>query len=314
MSNVGFIGLGIMGRPMAGHLQKAGHQLFLYTRGAVPAELIAAGGIACASGSAVAKQADIVILMVPDTPDVAAALFGENGVAEGLSPEKIVIDMSSISPIQTKEFAARIGALGAHYFDAPVSGGEVGAKAASLTIMVGGPAEHFARVEPLLAAMGKNITLIGGHGDGQTAKVANQIIVALTIEAIGEALLFASKAGADPAKVRAALMGGFASSRVLEVHGQRMIERNFDPGFRIALHQKDLNLALAGARQLGIALPNTATCQELFNACVANGGAAWDHSGMVRALERLANHTIVPEAAEGPAPDEASVTLTRRQL
>jgi len=296
VSNIGFIGLGIMGRPMAGHLQNAGHQLFLYTHGTLPAELTAAGAVACSSGSEVAAQADIVITMVPDTADVAAALFGEKGVAEGLSADKIVIDMSSISPMETKKFAARISALGAHYFDAPVSGGEVGAKAASLTIMVGGPEALFARIEPLLRTMGKNVTLIGGHGDGQTAKVANQIIVALTIEAIGEALLFASKAGADPGKVRSALMGGFASSRILEVHGQRMIERNFEPGFRIALHQKDLNLALSGARELGVSLPNTATCQELFNACVANGGAAWDHSAMVRALELMANHQVSPES------------------
>jgi 2-hydroxy-3-oxopropionate reductase len=298
VSDVGFIGLGIMGRPMALHLLQAGHHVFLRSRRTVPTELIDAGGIACSTGAEVARRADIVITMLPDTADVAAVLFGEDGVAEGLSRDNIVIDMSSISPMQTKQFAARISALGAHYFDAPVSGGEVGAKAASLTIMVGGPAEHFGRIEPLLKVMGKNITLIGGHGDGQTAKVANQIIVALTIEAIGEALLFASKAGADPAKVRAALLGGFASSRILEIHGERMIERNFAPGFRIALHQKDLNLALSGARDLGVSLPNTATCQELFTACVANGGAAWDHSAMVRALELLANHQIGPDAAQ----------------
>ena len=297
MSNVGFIGLGIMGRPMAGHLQAAGHKLFLNTRSKLPEDLLAAGAIACATAAEVAKQADIIITMLPDTPDVEKVLFGENGVASALSKDKIVLDMSSISPIETKKYAARINALGAHYVDAPVSGGEVGAKAASLTIMVGGSEAVFARIEPLLAAMGKNITLVGGNGDGQTAKVANQIIVALTIEAVSEALLFASKAGADPNKVRAALMGGFASSRILEVHGQRMIDRNFAPGFRIALHQKDLSLALAGARELGVSLPNTATAQELFNACSANGGAAWDHSAMVRALEMLANHPVAPDKA-----------------
>jgi 2-hydroxy-3-oxopropionate reductase len=281
---------------MAGHLQAAGHKVFLHSRSGVGAEFTDAGAVACSSGSEVAAQADVVITMLPDTSDVANVLFGENGVAAGLSADKIVIDMSSISPIETKKFAARIGELGAHYFDAPVSGGEVGAKAASLTIMVGGPEDLFPQVEPLLRVMGKNVILIGGNGDGQTAKVANQIIVALTIEAIGEALVFASKAGADPAKVRAALMGGFASSRVLEVHGQRMIERNFQPGFRIALHQKDLNLALSGARELGVSLPNTSTTQELFNACAARGGAAWDHSAMVRALELLANHAVAPEA------------------
>ncbi len=289
---VGFVGLGIMGKPMAGHLAAGGHTLYLHNRGNVPSELTAAGAIACASGKEVAAASDVVITMVPDTPDVAAALFGPDGIAEGLSPGKTVVDMSSISPTETKKFAARIGELGCDYFDAPVSGGEVGAKAASLTIMVGGPEASFARIKPLLELMGKNITLIGGPGDGQTTKVANQIIVALTIEAVGEALLFASKAGADPVKVRSALMGGFASSRILEVHGERMIARNFEPGFRIALHQKDLSLALAGARELGLSLPNTATCQELFNACAAHGGSAWDHSAMVRALEIMADHEV----------------------
>jgi 2-hydroxy-3-oxopropionate reductase len=292
MSNVGFIGLGIMGAPMAGHLQAGGHKLFVNTIGAVPAALVEGGATVCASGTEVARQADIVIVMVPDTPDVETVLFGAGGVAEGISAGKVVVDMSSISPIETKRFAARIKALGADYLDAPVSGGEVGAKAASLTIMVGGAEATFERVKPLFQLMGKNITLVGGNGDGQTCKVANQIIVALTIEAVGEALLLAAKAGADPAKVRQALMGGFAASRILEVHGERMVTRNFDPGFRIELHQKDLNLALGTARQIGLSLPNTATCQELFNACAAHGGKAWDHSGMVRALERLADFEI----------------------
>jgi 2-hydroxy-3-oxopropionate reductase len=292
MKNVGFVGLGIMGRPMAAHLQKAGHKLFLHDLGAVPKELLAGGAVDCASGREVATQAEIVILMVPDTPDVDAALFAKDGIAAGLSAGKVVIDMSSISPIATKGFAKRINDLGCEYLDAPVSGGDVGARAGSLTIMVGGSAAGFERVRPLLELMGKNITLVGGNGDGQTTKVANQIIVALTIEAVGEALLFASKAGADPSRVREALMGGFAASRVLEVHGERMIKRNFEPGFRIKLHQKDLNLALEGARSLQISLPNTATCQELFNACAARGGSAWDHSAMVRALELLADHEI----------------------
>ena len=290
--NVGFIGLGIMGRPMAGHLADAGHTLFVYDINPAPEDLLAKGATACGSSREVAQKADIVFTMVPDTPHVQAALFGPDGVAEGLTPGKIVVDMSSISPIETKAFAQRINELGCDYLDAPVSGGEVGAKAASLTIMVGGPEKAFETVKPLFEKMGKNITLVGGNGDGQTMKVANQIVVALTIEAVGEALLFASKAGADPAKVRQALMGGFASSRILEVHGERMVKRTFDPGFRIELHQKDLNLALSGARALGVSLPNTATCQELFNACAAQGGKAWDHSGMVRALELLANHEI----------------------
>jgi 2-hydroxy-3-oxopropionate reductase len=290
--NIGFVGLGIMGTPMAGHLIASGHTLFLNSLKGVPEALIAAGGMSCARPADVARSADIIITMVPDTPDVEAALFAEGGIASGLSAGKLVIDMSSISPVETKKFAERINALGCDYLDAPVSGGEVGAKAASLTIMVGGPQAAFDRALPLLEKMGKNITLVGGNGDGQTTKVANQIIVALTIEAVGEALVFASRAGADPAKVRQALMGGFAASRILEVHGDRMVKRTFDPGFRISLHQKDLNLALNSARQLGVSLPNTATAQELFNACVSHGGANWDHSGMVKALELMANHEI----------------------
>jgi len=287
--NVGFIGLGIMGRPMAEHLAAGGHTMFLHSRRGVPDGM---NGTKCSTAREVAEKAEITILMVPDTPDVEKVLFGEGGVAEGLASGKTVVDMSSISPIATKEFARRVNDKGADYLDAPVSGGEVGAKQASLTIMVGGPQATFDRVKPLFELMGKNVTLVGENGAGQTTKVANQIIVALTIEAVAEGLLFASKAGADPAKVRQALMGGLATSRILELHGNRMIERTFDPGFRIELHQKDLNLALQGARALGVSLPNTATAQELFNACVAHGGKAWDHSGMVRALETMANHEI----------------------
>jgi len=294
MSKVGFIGLGIMGAPMAAHLLQGGHELFAHTRRQVPSELTAAGAHTCENAKAVAVAADIVITMLPDTADVEKVLFGENGVAAGLAPGKLVIDMSSISPLATREFAQRIDALGCAYLDAPVSGGQVGAKAATLTIMAGGPQAAFERAKPLLDLMGRNVTLVGGNGDGQTAKVANQIIVALTIEAVGEALTFAAKAGADPAKVRQALMGGFASSRVLEVHGERMIKRTFDPGFRIELHQKDLNLALESARELAMALPNTASTQQLFSACVAQGGRGWDHSGIVRALEHMANFSPAP--------------------
>ncbi|HVL75227.1 MAG TPA: 2-hydroxy-3-oxopropionate reductase [Noviherbaspirillum sp.] len=292
MAKVGFIGLGIMGAPMAGHLQDGGHKLYLHNRRNPPFELIEGGATVCASGAEVAKRADIIITMVPDTPDVEDVLFGRNGIAAGLEPGKIVVDMSSISPLATKGFARRINELGCAYLDAPVSGGEVGAKAAALTIMVGGPESAFAEVRPLFELMGRNVTLVGGNGDGQTTKVANQIIVALTIQAVAEALLFASKAGADPAKVREALMGGFASSRILEVHGERMIRRTFSPGFRIELHQKDLNLALQGAKALGIPLPNTATAQELMNACAAHGMSALDHSALCRAIELMANHEI----------------------
>ena len=290
--NIGFIGLGIMGAPMAGHLIAAGHSLFLKSRRGVPEALLAAGGTACATAAEVAERADTIILMLPDTPDVEQVLFGAGGVAEGLSPGKTVIDMSSIAPLATKDFAARIAERGGAYLDAPVSGGEVGARNAALSIMVGGEAGTFARAEPLFAAMGKTVTHVGPVGSGQVAKVANQIIVALTIEAVAEGLLFASKAGADPAKVRQAITGGLATSRILELHGARMIERTFDPGFRIALHQKDLNLALDNARTLGLSLPATALAQQLFSACVAQGGAAWDHSALVKALEALANHAV----------------------
>jgi len=296
MSKIGFVGLGIMGSPMAGHLIAAGHEVYLFSIPSVPQALIDAGGKPCCCGKEVAQKADIIITMVPDTPHVAAALFDANGIAEGLSAGKIVVDMSSISPIETKEFAKKINALGCEYLDAPVSGGEVGAKNATLSIMVGGSQATFDTIKPLFDLMGKNITLVGGNGDGQTAKVANQIIVALNIEAVAEALLFAAKAGADPAKVREALMGGFASSKILEIHGDRMVKRTFNPGFRIELHQKDLNLALSSARKLGLSLPNTATAQELFNSCAAHGGSAWDHSGMVRALELMANFEIGQKA------------------
>jgi len=292
MSKLGFVGLGIMGAPMAGHLLAAGHEVLAYARKNLPPDLVAKGLVKRDSPREVAAECEILFVMVPDTPDVAEVLFGRNGAAEGISAGKIVVDMSSISPIETKLYAARIEALGADYLDAPVSGGEVGAKAATLSIMVGGKDEVFAKVRPLFELMGKNITLVGGLGAGQTAKVANQMIVAMTIEAVGEALLFAARAGADPARVRQALMGGFASSRILEVHGERMVKRTFNPGFRIALHQKDLNLALTAARQLGVSLPNTATCQELFTSCVAHGGAGWDHSALVKALEDLANFEI----------------------
>jgi len=292
---LGFIGLGIMGAPMAGHLLAAGHTLHIHTRKPAPDALLKTGAQPCASAAEVTRQSEIVFLMLPDTPDVESVLFGEGGVASGMAAGKTVVDMSSISPIETKAFAQKINALGGDYLDAPVSGGEVGAKAASLTIMVGGPEAVFERVKPLFELMGKNITLVGGNGDGQTCKVANQIIVALNIAAVGEALVFASKAGADPAKVRQALMGGFASSRILEVHGERMIKRTFNPGFRIGLHQKDLSLALAGARALGVSLPQTAGAAQLMQACAANGMQNLDHSALVRALELMANHPVAPE-------------------
>ncbi len=289
---VGFIGLGIMGLPMAEHLLKAGYTLYATSRSQIPESLKAAGAVGCQSAAEVAEKSDVIFIMVPNTPDVDAVIFGAKGLVEGGIKNKIVVDMSSISPVATKQFAARVESLGGYYLDAPVSGGEVGAKAATLSIMVGGKEEIFEKIKPLFEKLGKNITLVGGNGDGQTAKVANQIIVALTIEAVAEALLFASKAGADPAKVRQALLGGFAGSKILEVHGERMYKRTFNPGFRVNLHQKDLNLALDNAQALGVSLPATALAQQLFNNCVAHGGADLDHSSLIKALEKMANYEI----------------------
>jgi 2-hydroxy-3-oxopropionate reductase len=293
MADLGFIGVGIMGKPMAGHLVKAGHKVLVYdVNAAAVQELAAKGAVACKSSKEGAEKTGIIFIMVPDTPDVEAVLFGKGGLAEGLKAGSIVVDMSSISPIVTKEFAKRLATMGVQMLDAPVSGGQVGAENATLSIMVGGDPGVFEKIKPYFELMGKNIVHIGGNGDGQTCKVANQIVVALSIEAVAEALLFASKAGADPVKVRAALLGGFAQSRILDLHGERMIKRTFNPGFRIRLHQKDLNLALQAARSMGMSLPNTATAQELFNAVAAQGGIDLDHSALVIALERLANHTV----------------------
>jgi 2-hydroxy-3-oxopropionate reductase len=293
MANLGFIGLGIMGKPMAGHLVKAGHRVQVYDLNPEPLrELSAKGAVACRSSKEVAEKSDIIVLMVPDTPDVEQVLFGREGVAEGVKKGSVVVDMSSISPIATKEFSKKLQGLGVEMLDAPVSGGQVGAENATLSIMVGGKPEIFEKIKPFFEILGKNIVHIGNHGDGQTCKVANQIVVALTIEAVSEALVFASKAGADPRKVRQALLGGFAQSRILDQHGERIISRSFKPGFRIQLHRKDLNLALQAARQLGLSLPNTAMAQELFNAVVAQEGDQLDHSAMVLALEKLANHKV----------------------
>ncbi len=289
---LGFIGLGIMGTPMAINLARAGHQLHVTAIGPVADELLSLGAVSVETARQVTDASDIIFIMVPDTPQVEDVLFGENGCTKVSLKGKTIVDMSSISPIETKRFARQVNELGGDYLDAPVSGGEIGAREGTLSIMVGGDEAVFERVKPLFELLGKNITLVGGNGDGQTCKVANQIIVALNIEAVSEALLFASKAGADPVRVRQALMGGFASSRILEVHGERMIKRTFNPGFKIALHQKDLNLALQSAKALALNLPNTATCQELFNTCAANGGSQLDHSALVQALELMANHKL----------------------
>jgi len=301
--DLGFVGLGIMGRPMAGNLLKGGHRVHLHSRSGVPGELTAAGGVACGSGREVAERSQVVFAIVPDTPDVERVLFGPAGVAEGLAPGKVFVDMSSISPAATRALAGRLAALGCDYLDAPVSGGDVGARQATLTIMVGGSEAAFERVRPLFQLMGQNVTRVGQSGAGQICKVANQIAVALGIQAVAEALLFASKAGADPGRVRQALLGGFAASRVLEVHGLRMIERRFEPGGRVELHRKDLQNALDAARELGLSLPGTAMAAQLFNACAAAGGSRWDHSAVLRALEALAGHEMGTPAPPGrPAP------------
>jgi 2-hydroxy-3-oxopropionate reductase len=302
MANIGFIGLGVMGIPMVGHLLDGGHEVTsCIHRSPAPDELLRRGLKLMKTPKDVAAASGIIITMLPDTPQVQAVLFGENGVAAGLSNGKLAIDMSSILPTETKAFAEKIEKFGCDYLDAPVSGGEVGAKDASLSIMVGGSEAAFEKAKPIFALMGKDFTLVGPSGAGQIAKVANQIVVALTIEAVAEALVFASKAGADPAKVRQALMGGLASSRILEVHGERMIKRSFKPGFRIELHHKDLNLALQSAKALAVSPPNTAMALELFNACAANGGAGWDHSAMVKVLELMANHAVTSNEAVAAA-------------
>ncbi len=293
MANLGFIGLGIMGKPMAKHLLAKGYKVTVCDINPEPVkECCSVGGIACKNSKEVAQNSDVIFIMVPDTPDVAAVLFGKDGVIEGVKHGATVVDMSSISPLATKEFAKKLNAVGVKVLDAPVSGGQVGAENATLSIMVGGPVDVFQQIKPYFEILGKNIVRIGDNGAGQTCKVANQIAVALTIEAVAEALMFASKAGADPVKVREALMGGLAQSRILELHGDRMIKRTFAPGFRVKLHQKDLNLALQGARELGLSLPGTAIAQEMFNVVAANFGTDLDHSALVTALETMSHHMV----------------------
>jgi len=289
---VGFIGLGVMGRPMVERLIKSGHKLSVNRVKDASRHLVDLGAESCDTPKAVALAADVIILIVPDTPDVESVLFGPQGVADGLASGKLVIDMSSISPVATKQFAEKVAGFGCDYLDAPVSGGEIGARNGTLSIMVGGRPATFERARPLFEVLGKNITRVGGVGDGQTAKVANQIMVALNIAAVAEALTFAKRAGADPKAVRQALMGGFASSRVLEVHGERMIERSFDPGFRIRLHRKDLSIAVSTARDLDLALPNTASTQQLMNSAIANGDGDKDHSALIQTLERLSGTDV----------------------
>lgn len=282
-----------MGHPMALNLQKAGHSLFLSQHhDPAPADLLAAGAVALANPKEVAQEAEFIIVMVPDTPQVDDVLFRADGVAAGVGAGKVVIDMSSISPTATKAFAAKINEKGAQYLDAPVSGGEVGAKAASLSIMVGGDSSAFERALPLFQAMGKNITLVGGNGDGQTAKVAKPDHRRPEHPGGGRSPAVRFEERRRPGEGPRSADGRFASSKILEVHGERMIKGTFDPGFRISLHQKDLNLALQGARELNINLPNTANAQQVFSTCAALGGSNWDHSALIKGLEHMANFSI----------------------
>lgn len=292
MKKVAFIGLGIMGVPMCLHLLKGGHPVFSYTRSQTHPSIPEAGATVCTSPRAAAEQADIIIMIVNDTPNVEQVLFGDGGVIEADLHGKIIVDMSTISPVATKDFAAKIIAAGGDYLDAPVSGGDVGAQAGSLSIMVGGSETAYQQVLPLFQLMGQNITHIGDVGSGQITKMANQVIVAQSIQAVAEALLLASKAGADPEKVRQALMGGFANSRILEIHGKRMTSGSFEPGFKVNLHQKDITSALNTARELGVPLPGAALFQQLLSSCMAQGGADWDHSAVIKVLEQAANHSI----------------------
>jgi len=285
--NIAFIGLGIMGTPMALNLKKAGHTVFVYGRRPESvAPLAEAGCTACASPAEAAALADITLIMVSDTPDVETVLFGYNCVADGAKPGSVVVDMSTISPTATQAFAHKLQARGIEMLDAPVSGGDVGAINATLSIMVGGKPEVFERVKPVFEAMGKNIVLVGDNGAGQVAKACNQIVVAVTIEAVAEALTFARKNGVDPARVRDALMGGFAGSRILEVHGKRMLDNEYKPGFKTKLHQKDLNIVMQTAKELGLALPGAALVMQHLNALMGTGGAELDSAAVMKIVER----------------------------
>lgn len=293
MERIGFIGLGIMGKPMALNLLKAGHSLVVLERASAGTqEVIAAGAEARPTPAAVAEVSDVVITMLPDSPQVEEVILGPNGVLEGIQPGGLVIDMSTVLPATARRVAAAARERGAEALDAPVSGGQVGAQNATLSIMVGGSAEAFQCARPIFEKLGKNIVHVGEAGAGQVTKAANQIVVAVTIAAVSEALVLAAKAGVDPAKVREALLGGFAQSRILDLHGNRMLQRNFQPGFKAKLHRKDLSIILDTARELGVALPATGVVTELMNALIARGGGELDHSALVTVLEALADMQV----------------------
>lgn len=295
IKKIGFIGLGIMGKPMARNLINGGYQLVVHdvNRGAVE-ELVASGAEEAFSPKEASESADAIITMLPDDHIVEQVVTGKGGVVEGINKGSILVDMSTISPTTARRIAEKLEINGMEMLDAPVSGGEVGAIEGTLSIMVGGKQETFERVLPALQKMGRNVNYIGDHGAGQVAKASNQIIVALTIEAVAEALVFAKKSGVDPEKVRNALLGGFAHSRVLEIHGQRMLERNFEPGGKVRLHKKDTEIAMSVAKELGIYLPGTSLISHLWNAVASQGGLDWDHSSVVKVLELMSKTEVRP--------------------
>lgn len=306
-ARIGFIGLGIMGRPMALNLLAAGHELSVYARRTDALTPVTdAGARACQSPAAVARETDIVFTMLADTPDVAEVILGTTGgtaggstgdgggddrraraVLAGIRAGSIVVDMSTISPAVTRQIATELAAAGATMLDAPVSGGDIGARDGTLSIMVGGPAEAFARVEPLFEILGRHVVHIGDHGAGQVCKACNQIVVGQTIAGVGEALLLAEAAGVDGARVREALLGGFAGSRILEVHGQRMLDGNYQPGFKAELHQKDMRIVQETAHELGLGLPGAALVTQLLNALVGRGDGGLDSAALHLAQRRL---------------------------
>lgn len=287
-SRIGFVGLGIMGRPMALNLRQAGHELWVHARRAESMQpLSEAGAMACASPQEVARNAEIVFICVSDTPDVEQVILGDHGAIHGVRAGSVVVDMSTIAPAATRRLAGELAARGADMLDAPVSGGEVGAINGTLSIMVGGKPEVFERVKPFFECMGKNIVLVGANGAGQVAKACNQIVVGVTIEAVSEALTFARRSGVDAGKVREALLGGFAGSKILEVHGKRMLDDEFKPGFKVKLHQKDLRIVIEAAHQLGLALPGTALVAQHLNALMGSGDGELDSSAIVKVVERM---------------------------
>jgi 2-hydroxy-3-oxopropionate reductase len=295
INRIGFIGLGIMGKPMAKNLINAGYKLVVHDVNPQPVEqLVAEGADRALSPKKASESVDVVVTMLPDDQIVEAVATGPGGALEGMRKGTILVDMSTISPTTARRIAEKLEANAMEMIDAPVSGGETGAIEATLSIMAGGKTDIFERVLPVLQRMGKNVNYVGDHGAGQVAKISNQIIVGLTIEAVAEALIFAKKAGVDPEKVRNALMGGFAHSRVLEVHGQRMLGRNFKPGGKVRFHKKDTEIAMSLAKELAISLPGTSLVSQLWNAVAAQGGLDWDHSSIVKVLELMSNTEVCP--------------------